>query len=316
MINRRDLIKTAGILGSSSLVAAPAMAALAFTPEEKKKSLKKKFSFCFNSSTIRGQKIGIEKEVELVSKAGYQGIEVWVPVLNEYKKSGKSIKDLAKKIKDSGLQVQDAIGFAQWIHEDNQVRAKALEQAKEEMDMLVELGCHRIAAPPAGATDKEVPSYDAVAERFRALVEIGVQHGVIPQLELWGFSKTLYKLSQLMYVAAQCGHPQTRLLTDVYHLYKGGSDLDAMKLIAPEAIEIFHMNDYLASSNPATITDADRIYPGDGATPMSKILLDLVRHRDKVILSLELFNPNYYKLDAATVINTGLEKMKKLVENI
>ena len=119
-----------------------------------------------------------------------------------------------------------------------------------------------------------------------------------------------------MYVAAQCGHPQTRLLTDVYHLYKGGSDLDAMKLIAPEAIEIFHMNDYLASSNPATITDADRIYPGDGATPMSKILLDLVRHRDKVILSLELFNPNYYKLDAAMVINTGLEKMKKLVENI
>jgi len=313
MINRRDLIKTAGILGSSSLVAAPA---LALTPAEEKKSLKKKFSFCFNSSTIRGQKIGIEKEIELVSKAGYQGIEVWVPVLNEYKKSGKPIKDLSKKLKDSGLQVQDAIGFAQWIHEDNQIRAKALEQAKEEMDMLVELGCHRIAAPPSGATDKEVPSYDAVAERFRDLVEIGVKHGVIPQLELWGFSKTLYKLSQLMYVAAQCGHPQTRLLTDVYHLYKGGSDLDAMKLIAPEAIEIFHMNDYLASSNPATITDADRIYPGDGATPMSKILLDLVRHRDKVILSLELFNPNYYKLDAAMVINTGLEKMKKLVENI
>jgi len=313
MINRRDLIKTAGILGSSSLVAAPA---LALTPAEEKKSLKKKFSFCFNSSTIRGQKIGIEKEIELVSKAGYQGIEVWVPVLNEYKKSGKPIKDLSKKLKDSGLQVQDAIGFAQWIHEDNQIRAKALEQAKEEMDMLVELGCHRIAAPPSGATDKEVPSYDAVAERFRDLVEIGVKHGVIPQLELWGFSKSLYKLSQLMYVAAQCGHPQTRLLTDVYHLYKGGSDLDAMKLIAPEAIEIFHMNDYLASSNPATITDADRIYPGDGATPMSKILLDLVRHRDKVILSLELFNPNYYKLDAAMVINTGLEKMKKLVENI
>lgn len=316
MINRRDLIKTAGILGSSSLVVAPALAALAMTPAEEIKSLKKKFSFCFNSSTIRGQKIGIEKEVELVSKAGYHGIEVWVPVLNEYKKSGKSIKDLGKKIKDSGLQVQDAIGFAQWIHEDDQIRAKALEQVKEEMDMLVQLGCHRIAAPPAGATDKEAPSYDAVAERFRDLVEIGVQHGVIPQLELWGFSKTLYKLSQLMYVAAQCGHPQTRLLTDVYHLYKGGSDLDAMKLIAPESIEIFHMNDYLASSTPATITDADRIYPGDGATPMSKILQDLVRHRDKVILSLELFNPNYYKLDAAIVINTGLEKMKRLVENI
>lgn len=316
MINRRDLLKTAGIVAGSSFIPASALALTKTEENSRDKSVKKKFSFCFNSSTIRGQKIGIEKEIELVSKAGYQGIEVWVPVLVEYKKSGKSIKDLNKKIKDSGLVVQDAIGFAQWIHEDDQTRAKALEQAKEEMDMLTEIGCHRIAAPPAGATDKEVASYDAVAERFRKLVEIGVQHGVIPQLELWGFSKTLYKLSQLMYVAAQCGHPQTRLLTDVYHLYKGGSDLDAMKLIAPESIEIFHMNDYLASSERTTITDADRVYPGDGATPITKILQDLAKHRDKVILSLELFNPNYYKLDAATVINTGLEKMKRVVEMV
>ena len=53
----------------------------------------------------------------------------------------------------------------------------------------------------------------------------------------------------------------------------------------------------------------------EGATPMSKILRDLALHRDHIILSLELFNPEYYKLDAATVINTGLAKLKATVTN-
>ncbi|MBK7372932.1 MAG: sugar phosphate isomerase/epimerase [Saprospiraceae bacterium] len=320
-INRRNLLKGISVLGGSTLLPGTTTALHSMIKDPKEevytsdKPFKKKFSYCFNSSTIRGQKIGIEKEVELVAKAGYDAIEVWVPVLNEYKKSGKSIKDLSKKIKDLGLNVADAIGFAQWIHEDDTIRSKALEQVKEEMDMLAEMGCHRIAAPPSGATNEPAASYDAVAERFHTLIEIGVQHAVIPQLELWGFSKTLYNMSQLMYVAAQCGHPQTRLLTDVYHLYKGGSNLDALKLVGPESIEIFHMNDYKASSDRATITDADRIYPGEGATPMSKILRDLALHRDHIILSLELFNPEYYKLDAAPVINTGLAKLKATVTN-
>ncbi len=309
-INRRTLIKSIGITGAASYMV-PGWAATKYDISAAKPK-KSKFAYCFNTSTIRGQKLGIEKEIELVSKAGYDGIEVWIPVLNAYKESGKSIKDLSKRLKDAGLKVYDAIGFAQWIHEDDATRTKGLEQAKQEMDMLSMLDCHRIAAPPAGATDKELPSYDKVADRFRALVEIGVKQGVLPQLELWGFSKTLYKMSQLMYVAAQCAHPQTRLLTDVYHIYKGGSNADAMKMIAADAIEIFHMNDYLASSNPTTITDADRVYPGAGAAPIVQILKDLIKDRPQVILSLELFNTEYYKLDAETVLKTGLAKMKEL----
>lgn len=313
-MNRRNLLKSAGITGSGALLSSLYNPVKLNTEQKPEKPFKKRFAYCYNSSTTRGQKIGLEKEIELVAKAGYDGLELWIPVLNEYKKSGKSIKDLGKKIKDLGLRVEDGIGFAQWIHEDDQVRSKALEQAKQEMELLAELGCRRIAAPPAGATDKEVPSYDEVAERFRALFDVGIQQGVIPQLELWGFSKSLYKLSQLLYVAAQCGHAQTKLLVDVYHLYRGGSSIDALPLIGPEAIEIFHMNDYLSTSNSSTIVDSDRVYPGEGAAPLTQILKHLGQHRDRVVLSLELFNPAYYKMDAETVIKTGLAKLKGVVE--
>lgn len=310
-MKRRTFIQNSTI-ASGLLVAAPLdMAKTIHEKEAVKKS--HPFTFCFNSSTIRGQKLPIEEEIDLVGKAGYDGMEVWIPVLNAYKEKGGKMADLRKRVADHGMRVEDAIGFAQWIHDDEQMRNKALDQLNREMEMLAELGCTRIAAPPAGATDTEISSYDAVADRFSVILDMGLQHGVIPHLELWGFSKTLYKLPQLLYVAAQVGRPEVRLLTDVYHLYKGGSKFEALDLIAPEAIEIFHVNDYPSDADRTVITDAHRIFPGGGIAPFAQILKSLAKGREKVILSLELFNPEYYKMEASAVVKTGLEKMKSVV---
>ena len=54
---------------------------------------------------------------------------------------------------------------------------------------------------------------------------------VIPQLEVWGFSKTLSKLGETMLVAIESNQPQACVLLDVYHLYKGGSDFTGLRLL-------------------------------------------------------------------------------------
>ena len=82
------------------------------------------------------------------------------------------------------------------------------------------------------------------------------------------------------------------------------------------AIEIFHMNDFVASIPREEQADKDRVYPGDGAAPMKEILTDLKNMSGNKVLSLELFNQDYWKQDALTVAKTGLEKMKKLVNEI
>ena len=61
------------------------------------------FRYCLNTSTIRGQKLGIVEEVQLVAKAGYQAIEPWMAELDAYTKSGGSLADLSKRIRDLGL---------------------------------------------------------------------------------------------------------------------------------------------------------------------------------------------------------------------
>jgi 2-keto-myo-inositol isomerase len=271
------------------------------------------FLYCLNVSTLRGQELGVVKELETASHAGYDAVEVWINGLQAYLDQGGSLADLRKRIDDLGLVVANAIGFAQWIVDDDTVRQEALEQLKREMDMLAQLGCTRSAAPPMGATQQPGLDLMKAAERYRAILELGEAQGVIPQLEVWGFSANLHRLGQSMFVAIESQHPQARILPDIYHLYKGGSEFTGLKLISGSAIEIFHVNDYPAQPAREQIDDSYRVYPGDGVAPVTEVLQDLRATGPGKILSLELFNKEYWQQDALTVAKTGLEKMKRAV---
>ena len=271
------------------------------------------FSYCFNTSTIRGQKLSLDREVEIAAEAGYDAIEPWVSSIHEYAESGSSLREMRNRIADYGLTVESAISFFHWIVDDDAERAKGLEQAKHDMDVLAQVGGKRIAAPPAGATRGQGLDLMKAAERYRVLLEMGDSMGVVPQVEIWGSSENLHRLGQSMFVVIESGHPKACLLPDVYHIYKGGSDFNGLKLLSAQAIAVFHLNDYPAEPPRETIKDSDRVFPGDGVAPLTQILCDLHANNSKAILSLELFNPTYWKQDPLTVAKTGLAKMKTAV---
>ena len=134
----------------------------------------------------------------------------------------------------------------------------------------------------------------------------------MPQLEFWGASKVFHHLGQTLMVAAAANDPDVRILADVYHLFRGGSGFNGLKMLDGKMIEIFHMNDYVSSIPREEQADKDRVYPGDGVAPLKQILGDLKNMGGTKVLSLELFNQEYWKLDPLTVAKTGLEKMKKV----
>lgn len=271
------------------------------------------FSYCFNTSTIRGQKLSLDKEIEITVKAGYNGIEPWVAKIREHIASGGNLKDIRKQAADSGLTIESAISFSRWIVDDDAERAKALEEIKQEMDLLTQIGGKRIAAPPAGANRGPQLELPKVAERYRTVLELGDQMGIVPQLETWGSSTNLHLLGEAMFVVIETGHAKACLLPDVYHIYKGGSDFNGLKKISARAISVFHLNDYPAEPPRETINDRDRIYPGDGIAPLTQILSDLHANGSRAVLSLELFNPTYWQQDPLAVAKTGLAKMQDAV---
>jgi len=242
-LSRRNALAQAGLLVGAVVAGEKAgLPTVSLNPATQE--AERPFRYCLNTATIRGQKLGIVKEIEVTARAGYDAIEPWVGSIQDYVQNGGTLTELRKRISESGLTVESAIGFPEWIVEDDIRRAKGMERAKREMDTVAQLGGKRFAAPPAGATD--LPKLDLMkaAERYRALLEAGEQIGLVPQLELWGSSKNLGRLGECICVAMETGHRNACVLADVFHLYKGGSDVRGMRLLGGNALQVLDLNDF------------------------------------------------------------------------
>ena len=305
-LSRRTVLAAAGATGAMFAGAVDVNAA-------KSTSEGDPFSYCLNTSTIRGKNLDIVAELEVTAKAGYDGIEIWLRKLHAYVENGGKLSELRKRIEDLGLTVESAIGFARWIVDDDAERAKGLEEAKRDMDALAQIGAKRIAAPPAGATREPGLDLFKAAERYRKLLEIGDQTGVVPQVEIWGPSANLHRLGEAVLVAVEADHPKACLLPDVYHIFRGGSGFEGLGLLAGDFIQVFHFNDYPAEPPRTEMNDSHRVYPGDGVAPITSIIEMLLANGSTAALSLELFNRDYWAQDPLHVAKTGLAKMKNEV---
>ncbi|MGQ9652081.1 MAG: sugar phosphate isomerase/epimerase family protein [Phycisphaerae bacterium] len=269
------------------------------------------FIISLNTSTLRGHKLPIARVVDIAAETGYQGIEPWVDELDRHVESGGTLADLNKRIKDHGLKVTGAIAFFEWMVDDDTRRIRGLDDARRRMEQLAQIGATHIAAPPAG----DVKGVDLLkaAERYRALLEMAEPFGVIPAVEIWGSSPAIHRLGQAVLIAIEAHHPKACILPDVFHLYRGGSDLADVAHLNPHLLGGFHLNDYPADPPRDSIADKHRVHPGDGIAPLKQLIRDLRRITYTGSLSIELFNPDYYRQDPLIVARTSLDKTRALI---
>lgn len=267
------------------------------------------FKIALNASTLFPFKLDVEQQIKVAAEAGYEGIELWMRDIEAYLAQGGSLSALKRTLDQSGLVLANTIAFFKWADQDEKTREEGFQQAKKEMTLMADLGCEGIAAPPFGQVDGV--SYEAMAGYYARLVMMGRQIGIEPYLEFWGRAKRLHKLSQAIYVAMESQVADPKLLLDPFHMYTGGSQLQDMAFLEGKHIGIVHVNDYPALPERNVITDADRVFPGDGIAPSHDFAKSLVNKGYQGFLSLELFISDYQGRNALEVASFGLEKVKQ-----
>ena len=272
------------------------------------------FQYCLNSSTIRRPGLTVMETLDIAAQAGYDGVEPWIRELDEYTDSGGSLEIYREKARDLGLTIVNVIAFIAWAVDDDTARENGWREAHRNMEICRRIGCGSLAAPPFGATDAAFLDLGDVAARYRDLLEIGAGYGVKPILEFWWMSKKLRRLSEAVYVALECGNPDAAVLADIFHMYRGGSPLEGLRMLSPAVLGLMHVNDYPLSPPKEQLTDADRLFPGDGGAPLGRVLKHLHEIGYRGFLSLELFNKEYAAMDAVEVAREGLAKMKSSVQ--
>ncbi len=276
-----------------------------------------KFRYALNPATIRGYKLSLKDQVKLSIEAGYDGIEPWLADIQAAKDAGE-LSDIAKICRDNNFAVVNGIGFAHWSMPDKAERAKGMEEMKRDMALIKELGGSFIAAPPFGLQKPGSPkvSLNHFVECYRAVLELGENMGVVADLEFWGHSANLSRIEEALYIASAVGHKDACLLADIYHLYRGGSSFEALKLLSPASLPVLHINDYPAQPKRELLKDPDRVWPGDGIAPWKRIFNLLRIGNLNPWLSIELFNKSYWTTTPLETLKTGLLKMKQVAGEI
>ena len=302
MITRRKFLETSAF----------ALAGLSLTgcKTTKRDTAEKPFRISLNTSTIRTYQLPVKQQIEVCSAAGFDGIELWISDIQKYLDHGGSLADLARKLKDNRLILENVIGFAPWAADDDRQRKEGQLQMQHEMEMTAQLGGKYIAAPIMGIKRIERERLDEYALRYRHILEIGQSTGVIPLLEIWG-SGTLYNLADAVHIVLGTAHPDANLLLDFYHLYRGGNSFESLQLLNLARLPLFHINDYPASPSREQLTDSDRVYPGDGICPFPSILPYLFQAGFCGAFSIELFNESYCRQPVEQMLVETLEKTRK-----
>ena len=263
-------------------------------------------------------KTALDSAIRIMKESGGHAVKL---------EGGSEVCDSVQRIVNAGIPVMGHLGLTpQSIYkfgtytvrakEDAEATrlmedAKALEEAKVFMGKLAQIGGTHMAAPPTGKVG-DVKLLDA-AERYRDLLVASENFPVIPAVEVWGFQNNLYRLGQSVLVALEAQHPRACVLPDVYHLYKGGSGLSGIKHLNGSLIGGFHLNDY-PDIPREDIKDRDRVHPGLGVAPLGQFFKDLWSTGYRGALSIELFNPEYWKQDPLKVAKTSLDRTKAIMK--
>ncbi len=265
------------------------------------------FTLAFNTSTIRP--VDLMDKIRIASKTGYEAIELWNDELTTYEQEGGSLADVKRALDNHGLPVPTVIALHGWFDTTGKEYQQAIESAKRRMAQAAAVeATYIIASPPRGIANLQLGG-----QNYRELLELGREFGVKPAMEFLGFVAGVNQVKHAWEVITVADHPDSTIVLDPFHIFRGGGQIDDMQGIPADKIAIFHFNDAPASPLREQQTDADRVYPGNGILDLRQMISILKEAGYQGVISLELFNSNYWQEDPREVARIGLEKMKAVI---
>ncbi len=314
-MERRDFFTIAAsaiatTVATSTSSVSGAAATQAATPEKRYQGGVSPWPVCLDTATIRPA--SLEDKIKFAAAAGFDAIEPWDKELEEYEKGGGNLKDLRKKIEDSGLFVPSMIGLWNSVPPTQEAFDASLVDTRRRMRMASEVGCQHVQVICNTAGDQWDQKW--VAARYRELVEIGInEFNLRPALVFVKF-QPIKSFGQAMGVVLDANHAKGMVIPDTFHMHISGGGFEALKHVKGDSIAIFQFADAPAGIAADEMKDADRVFPGDGILPLPEVLRDLKATGFKGAVSLELYNPNYWKEDLAKIAKTGLEKTVAVIQ--
>ncbi len=256
----------------------------------------------------------LQTDIRAASQAGFELIEIWAAKLREFLKTN-TVADLKTLLEENDLEPYsiNSIEYITFRTDDDYEKIKA--ECEELSDIAEEINCPYVVVVPGklpkGATEDEI-----INESVRVLSEladIAEKYNVGLAFEFLGQTDCSVQTLDLdKKIIEKVNRPNVGLVIDTFHFYAGGSTFEAINTLDPEKLFIFHIND--AEDLPKeTLTDAHRLYPGEGILPIRQIKERFDKIGYDRMVSIEIFRPEYWDEDPFEVAKKAKAATEKVL---
>ncbi|MGQ0551314.1 MAG: sugar phosphate isomerase/epimerase family protein [Armatimonadota bacterium] len=284
--------------------------------------------FGLNGATT-GEQVDIATDIRAAAQAGYQFVELRDSKIARYLSAGRSLASLRGLLRQTGVAALSVNALEDSTLRDGGSFEEVLGRCRTLFEWAEALDCPYIVAvpsflpavaspsTPSGAPRSAGPSEIEVrrrsADALRRIVAAAQGFGVRLGFEFLGFSScSVSTLRAARGIVEDVGDPRVGLVIDAFHFYIGGSRPEDLDGIDPSRIFIVHLDD-APGGEPAGLTDAQRLLPGEGVIPLRALIDRLQAAGYTGAYSLELFRPEYWTWDPMELARRGLEGMRRVV---
>ena len=268
-----------------------------------------KMTLAMHQNTSQGA--GYRKSLEGWSRAGIKNVEITNTLLDDFLKTD-SLPAARRVLTDLGLTpVQGATGVT-GLWEPNPGRAASLESLKKRSEMFAALGLTRVYASTATTQKVTLDDYHAGVDNMREAGEVAKQFKMSLRIEFLRASSFISTLTTLVKMTRAAAHPNLAPMLDCYHFWSGLNKLEDLDLLRPSEIGHVHFQD--VPDMPRELLDnTTRIIPGDGVSPLVRILRVLADKGYAGPLSVELFLPKFQEGDPFEVAREIRQKAEAVM---
>jgi len=262
----------------------------------------------FNEATTL-KNANLEKDLELCEKLGYDYIEIRTEdKLPEYLQN-HPIDELADYFRAHHIKPLALNALVFFNNRDEKGYEDIIREFKDMLEKGKKLGVQFIVAVPL-ITEEKILKKDIKASCVEVLTELSdlaKPYGIKIAVEFIGHPQcTVNTFSQGYDIVKAVDRENVGLVLDCFHFHGMGSNLEDLKKADGSKIFILHIDD--TEDFPiGFLTDEDRVWPGQGAIDLDGILSALKEIGYSGVVSVELFRPEYYQLEAEEVIKTAKE---------
>jgi len=257
----------------------------------------------------------IADDIGACADAGCHALEVWLTKLETYlegKGAWATPAAIKKLLTDRDVKLVGAAYQGGLLLTQGEERRTQFDQLQRRLSICQELDIPTMLIVPDSADRLEGNDIDRVQAALAQAAELASSFNVKLALEFRSTTRWCSSLPTAATLVNSIGSPHLGLCFDVFHYYTGPSKYEDLAYLTKENLFAVQLCD-LSGIAREMAGDSDRILPGEGDFQLVPIL-DHLRHIDyQGYLTVELMNPEIWKMKPVQVAEAAYTCLRMLL---